>query len=157
MGVLDDFARDKSGAQLTMLVAIALLFVSQFFLYLNDAATGFLSGTSDFNAATTHTFTSFQEIATGWELHPHAFLILPVLLIAFLNKGVLAHPLFRAWGWWAAVVLVLVATVPGAYFRGATGAAMGGIAVVIALVAAIRNRVEGPGEANAPSSRPPPF
>ena len=53
MGVLDDFARDKTGPQLTMLVAIALLFVSQFFLYLNDPGSGMLLNTSRWDLYTT--------------------------------------------------------------------------------------------------------
>ena len=138
MGFMDDFARDKSGAQLTMLVAIALLFVSQFFLYLNDKGTGFLTFGPNFTS-TTHHFTSFDQIGTGWHFHPHAFIILPVLAIAFLNKSILANPTFQRWGWWAALALVIFATAPGAPFRNAGGAQLGGIAVLTALLAAIRN------------------
>ncbi len=142
MGVLDDFARDKSGPQLTMLVAIALLFVSQFFLYLNDHSTGMLANTSRWDLYTTLYIFSPQNIGSGWQLHPHAFVILPVLAYAFLSKSVLGDPRFQRWGWWGSVALVTAATVPGAYVRGAMGGSMGGIAVAIAIVAAIRQRLE---------------
>jgi hypothetical protein len=148
MGVLDDFARDKTGPQLTMLLAIALLFVSQFFFYMNDQSSGMLVNTSRWDLYSVLVLISSQNIGTGWQLHPHAFVILPVLAIAFLNKSILADARFQRWGWWAGVGLVLAATAPGAYVR-ALGGSMGGIAVLIALVAAIRYRSESKGQAPA--------
>jgi hypothetical protein len=144
--MLDDFARDKTGPQLTMLLAIALLFVSQFFLYLNDQSSGMLLNTSRWDLYTTLLITSFENIGSGWHLHPHAFVIIPLLAFLFMNKSVLADERFQRWGWWAGVALVFAATIPGAYVRNAVGGSMGGIAVLIALVAAIRQRYEAKSE-----------
>lgn len=61
MGTLDDFAKDKSGPQLTMLLSIGLLAVSQFFLYLNDA--GILTDASNYDYYTQLNIISFPRSA----------------------------------------------------------------------------------------------
>ena len=50
--MIRDFMRDKTPAQLLMIVAIVLLFVSQFFLYLNDGPEGMISRGTDLIHAT---------------------------------------------------------------------------------------------------------
>lgn len=133
MDLVRQFLRDKSPAQLVMIAAIVLLFVSQFFYYLDDPGTGFLSIDADFNTTGYYTF---GAQGTGWQLHPHAYVILVVLAFAFLRDDIVDLPWFRRFGWWAALALVVAATAPGAYFR-ADGGAMGGIAVLIALSATL--------------------
>lgn len=136
MDLLRDFIRDKSAAQLVMIAAIVLLFVSQFFYYLDDPGTGFLSIDADFNTTGYYTF---GAQGTGWQLHPHAYVILVILAFAFLRDDIVELAWFRRFGWWAALVLIVAATAPGAYFR-ADGGAMGGIAVLIAFAAALMHQ-----------------
>ncbi len=132
--MLREFLRDKTTAHLLMLAALVLLLVSQFFLYLDDPSSAQLSIGADFSS--TLYIYDFGAQGTGWQLHPHAWVILVVLAFAFLRDDIYAHPAFIRFGWWAAVALVLAATVPGAYFR-AFGAGLGGIAVLAALAAAV--------------------
>ena len=139
MGVLDDFARDKSGPQLTMLFAIALLFVSQFFLYWDDPGIARLGVGSDFR--TNLTIFSFKQHGTGWEVHPYVPYVLIVLTIAFLNKSILANPIFRSLGWWGAMILMFLSSADGAPFQ-AWGAGMGYAAMFIALLAALGNHFD---------------
>jgi hypothetical protein len=135
MDLIREFFRDKTRAQLLMIAALVLLLVSQFFYYLDDPGTGYLSIDADFNTIGYYTF---GAQGTGWQLHPHAYVILVALGFAFLRDDIIDLPWFRKFGWWLAVVLVFAATIPGAYFR-ADGGAMGGIAVLMALGAAILN------------------
>lgn len=138
MDLVKEFFRDKRPAHLLMLAAIVLLLVSQFFYYLDDPSTGTLSIDADFNTVGYYTF---GAIGTGWQLHPHAYVILVLLGFAFLRDDILDHPLFRRFGWWAALVLVFAATVPGAYLR-ADGAAMGGVALLMAFAAALLHQFD---------------
>lgn len=50
----------------------------------------------------------------------------------------LDSPAFRRWGWWAALVACFVVIVPGAPFRDALGAQIGGVAFLLAVVAVVR-------------------
>jgi hypothetical protein len=75
-------------------------------------------------------------------LHPHAYLFLVILAFAFLRDDIVNTPLFSKVGWWVALVLVVASTFPGAYVRNAIGGSMGGIAVLIALAAAILHQAE---------------
>jgi hypothetical protein len=134
MDLIREFFRGKSAAHLLMLAAILLLFFSQFFYYLDDPSNAFLSLGPDFSSSTLYIF-DFGAKGTGWELHPHAWVILVVLAFAFLREDIYEHRLFVRFGWWAAVVLVIAATAPGAYFR-AFGGGLGGVSVLMALIAA---------------------
>lgn len=134
MDLIREFLRGKPAAHLLMLAAILLLFVSQFFYYLDDPSSAFLSLGPDFSSSTLYIF-DFGAKGTGWELHPHAWVILVVLAFAFLREDIYEHRLFVRFGWWAAVVLVIAATAPGAYLR-AFGGGLGGISVLMALAAA---------------------
>ncbi len=131
--MLKEFFAGKTPARLLMIAAIVLLLVSQFFLYLDDPATGQLFVDADFNTAG---FYSIPPTGTGWELHPHAYVILVVLAFAYLRDDILEMRWFDRAGWWLTVVLFIAATIPGAYLR-ATGGGMGGIAVLMAIIAAI--------------------
>ncbi len=87
----------------------------------------------------------------------------PVLLICFLSRTVLRSvrrvPAVRLG--WACAALVFLGRLPGAPFREAFGAQLGGIAVVLALLAAIRNLLEErrgtarPGTVSSVSPVPP--
>ena len=150
MDLLKEFFRDKTPARLLMIAAIALLFVSQFFLYLDDPSSALLTIGGDFSS-TLHIF-DFGAKGTGWELHPHAWVILVVLGFVFLRDDFIDHPLFVRFGWWASVALVIAATAPGAYFR-AFGGGLGGIAVLMALGAAFLHLIET--KRAAPAKAPP--
>jgi hypothetical protein len=142
MDLVREFFRGKSPAQLVMIAAILLLLVSQFFLYLNDPGSGFIPNAMDLERYTQLVTGSYMAVGTGWELHPHAYVILVVLAFAFLRDDIQSSPLFSRFGWWASLVLVFAATVPGAYLRNAIGGSLGGIAVLIALAAVIVHHVE---------------
>lgn len=142
MEFVREFMRSKSPAQLLMIVAIVLLFISQFFLYLNDPGGGYIPNAMNMNEYTQLVITSYGAVGTGWELHPHAYLFLVILGFAFLREDVVGAPWFSAFGWWIALVLVIASTWPGAYLRNAIGGSMGGIAVLIAFAAVMLHRVE---------------
>lgn len=142
MELVQEFFRDKSPARLLMIAAIVLLFVSQFFLYLNDEGSGYIPNAMNLNEYTQVVITGFGAVGTGWELHPHAYVILIVLAFAFLRDEIVNAPLFSKAGWWVSLVLVIAATVPGAYIRNATGGSMGGIAVLIAFAAVLVHMAE---------------
>ena len=141
MDLVREFFRSKSLAQLVMIAAILLLFVSQFFYYFDDKGTAVLGNMTNLDYYTTLDFISFDRIGTGWELHPHAYVILVLLAFAFLRDDILDHPLFQRWGWWVSLILVFAAIIPGAPMR-ATGAGMGGIAFLIAIAAVVLHRRE---------------
>lgn len=140
--MIRDFMRDKTPAQLLMIVAIVLLFVSQFFLYMNDQGGGYIPNAMNLNEYTQLVITSYGSVGTGWELHPHAYLFLVILGFAFLRDDVVNAPWFSALGWWIALALVIASTWPGAYLRNAIGGSMGGIAVLMAFAAVMLHRME---------------
>ena len=142
MGFVREFMRDKTPAQLLMIAAIVLLFISQFFLYLNDQGSGYIPNAMDLEHYTQLVITSYGAVGTGWELHPHAYLFLVILAFAFLRDDVVSSPLFAKVGWWVSLVLVIASTWPGAYLRDALGGSMGGIAVLIALAAVLVHQAE---------------
>jgi hypothetical protein len=143
--MLKEFFRDKSAARLLMIAAAVLLFVSQFFNYFDDADKSYLTFTNNGSLvgplsgkSELHLDLSGKGIATGWQLHSQAYLILVVLAFALLRDDIADTKWFGRLGYWAALILILVATTPGAPFR-ATGALMGTIAILMALVAALMN------------------
>lgn len=135
--MLKEFLRDKSTARLLAIAALVLLLVSQFFYYFNDANTGFLTFGPDFSSSTLHL--GFGTIGTGWELHPHAYIILLILAFALLRDDIADEPWFDRFGYWVVLILFIAATTPGAPFR-ATGAKLGGIATLMVLGAAVLNK-----------------
>ena len=139
MDLVREFFRDKTPARLLMITAILLLFVSQFFLYLDDDSSAYLSIGADYSS--TLYIYDFGAKGTGWDLHPHAWVILVVLGFAFLRDDIVDHRLFVRYGWWVAVALVFAATIPGAYLR-AFGGSLGGISLLMALGAAILHLLE---------------
>lgn len=134
--MLAEFFRDKSGARLLAIAALLLSFVSQFFFYLDDPSTGILTFDVDFNSTG---YYWFGQTGTGWDLHPHAYVVLVVLAFALLRDDIAEHPLFRRFGYWLCVFLFLAAMTPGAPLR-ATGAGLGAIAFLMAAAAAVWNQ-----------------
>ena len=122
-----------------MIVAIVLLFISQFLLYFDDPTTGYLTHATNENLYT-GIHLDFGRMGTGWQLHPQAYVLLVILAFAFLRDDVVDHPIFVRFGYWIALVLVVACTTPGAPFR-APGAALGGVAALIALAAAITHQL----------------
>lgn len=148
--MLAEFFRDKTPARLLMLAAIVLLFVSQFFLYLNDSG-GYITNAMDLEHYTQLVLTG-GGVGTGWELHPHAYVILVVLGFAYLRDDIVDAAWFARFGWIATVVLVFAATVPGAYIRNAIGGSMGGIALLLAIIATVMHHM-GARTAAKPASK----
>ena len=141
MEFVREFFRDKTPARLLMIAAIVLLFVSQFFLYFDDAGRGYITNAMNLEEYTQLVITSYGSVGTGWELHPHAYLFLVILAFAFLRDDVVDSTLFSRVGWWISLILVVASVWPGAYLR-APGAMMGGIAVLMALAAVLLRQAE---------------
>lgn len=95
-----------------MIAAILLLFVSQFFLYLNDGGGGYIPQRHGPGAL--HPGGDHQLRLGRHRLgrHLHAYVILVVLAFAFLRDDIQSSALFSRFGWWASLVLVFAATVP---------------------------------------------
>lgn len=145
MDLVREFFRDKTAAHRLMIVAFLLLGVSQFFPYMDDQVLAWwrTDGTWIWNY-----HHNGVPPGTGWELHPHAYAVLVILAFAYLKDDITTSPLFSRWGWWVTVGLFVAAVVPGAPMR-TTGAAMGGIAVLLALAAAFLHRAEAARAARA--------
>jgi hypothetical protein len=74
--------------------------------------------------------------STGWDLHPHAYAILLVLVICFARNDVPEIPLVSRVGWWVAAILLLWACLPTALDVWGFGTLWGFVSVIVALVAA---------------------
>lgn len=117
-----------------MLIAIGLLFISQFFAYGEKTNYHLIDPGAAF-----YTEMGSQEVeATGWELHPLAGPIILGLFLLFAMRFD-NHPQVRRWRYWAAVVLFIVATSPAAPVR-AFGAMLGVVALGLAVWSAIMAR-----------------
>jgi hypothetical protein len=150
MDIIKELFSGKSRAQLVMLAAILLNFVSQFFLYLDDAGSAMLWYPMSDQYWTGISYWG-EAIGTGWELHPHAMIIIVMLAVVYLRGDLLESKSFGKWGWWIMVAALIAATVPGAYLR-AFGGGMGGISVLIAIAAAIMNQRAAKAAPPEPSS-----
>ena len=135
--VIKEFLSDKPLNHLAMLVALALVTISQFFPHFDDATTGLATFGENYSM---DVFLWFGRSGSGWFLHPQAYVILVVLAFAFLRSDIYEHRLMQKFGWWLAALLILICTIPGAPLR-AEGAGMGGIAFLTALGAAILHQV----------------
>lgn len=133
MGLVRGFFREKTPPRILMLAALVLLCASQFFDYFEAPGTG-LSGFEREAGAAPIIWDGVP--VTGWDLHPQALPILMLLAAAFLVGDLAEHPLFRRFGYWISLGLVFAAMSPGAPTR-AAGAALGGAAFLMVLVAAI--------------------
>jgi hypothetical protein len=138
--MLKEFFRDKTPARLLMIAATLLLFVSQFFYYHNDTTRVSFRPHTSARSSDISIDVSSKGIATGWQLHPHAYVILVVLAFALLRDDIAGERWFRRFGYWGCLALIVWATNPGAPFR-APGAIMGAVACVMALAAALLNLV----------------
>lgn len=133
MGLVRGFFRETTPPRLLALAGLALLCLSQFFAYFETPGAGFSSFERDAGAAPG----LWDGLpVTGWELHPQAIPIQTLLVAFFLVRDVAEHPLFRRFGYWVALVLILASMSPGAPTR-AAGAALGSVAFLMVLVAAI--------------------
>jgi hypothetical protein len=129
--------RGKPLPQRWMIGAIALSFVSQFLLYMNDDGVAGLYDMTNTDYYTQMVVYAFASHGTGWQLHPHAFVLLPVLAFLFLREDFVARPWFIRWGYWLGVVMLFFCATPGAPFRSALGALLGFIAIFIGILGAI--------------------
>ena len=129
--------RGKPLPQRWMIGAIALNVVSQFFLYMNDAGNAALYNMTDLNYYTTMVVYAFASVGTGWQLHPQAFVLLPILAFVFLREDFVTRPWFIRFGYWIGVLMLFICMMPGAPFREAFGALLGLITVAMGIWAAI--------------------
>ena len=133
MGLGRGFFRHMPAPRILMLAAVLLLTISQFFAYFEDPA-------ASFPAIARQPHSDAGAWAglplTGWELHPQAYLILALLGFALWRNEIAEHAIFRRCGYWIALALIFATLSPGAPTQ-AAGAGMGGIAFLMALVAAI--------------------
>ncbi len=153
--MLNEIARwwkERSGPNKLALVALALLFVSQFFNYYNPHNWGTLSIRSDFSTVG-HYYFDTQQGGTGWKIHKWAPYAL-MLLAAFLGTDIAESWTFRRWGYWVSIPLAWMALIPGGI--SAPGAKMGLIAVGLLLVAAIWNRRQAKAKKIVPPPPPAP-
>jgi hypothetical protein len=134
MDSLKELYRDKSPAHRLMLLALLVLTVSQFFLYETKSDNSYMSLGPNFSS-TVYLDVSARNAATGWELHPHAYVILVALAFALLRDDLADTRWFDRFGYWLVVLLMFFAATPSAPFR-AKGAAAGFIAILIAVAAA---------------------
>jgi hypothetical protein len=133
------FFRDKTTPHLVMLGAILLNFVSQFFLVFNSPGSGMLTDATNTDYYTGAYWFGGSGVATGWQLHPHAYVILLVLAFVYLRDDIVDGAFFRRWGWWLTALALLACTLPGNYVQQA-GGIMGGLSVLIAIIAAVGSR-----------------
>ena len=130
--------------RIVMLAAIGLNIVSQFLLYWNDTGQDASTGSAaDY---------IFGPTGNGWEMHGLAAWIPVALGAVYFMDSIVLTTLFRQIGWWITVGLLIVATIDGTpFYPGATGAKLGWLTVLIAIVAAWMNM-----QANKQASVPPP-
>lgn len=136
MDLLKEFFSGKSAARLLMIAALLLLTVSQFFLYHKAEDSSFLVLEPNFRGSTLYMDLDAHKAATGWELHPHAYIIQLLLAFALLRDDIAESGKFLRFGYWLCAVLIFAATLPGTPMR-AQGAGMGGIATLMAIAAAV--------------------
>lgn len=140
MDLIKEFFRGKTAARLLMIAALLLLTVSQFYLYQKTENRSYLIVGPDFRDSTLHLDLDARKAATGWELHPHAYLIQLVLAFALLRDDIAESRMFMRFGYWLCVLLMFAAIIPGTPMR-APGAGMGGIAALMAIAAAVLHQV----------------
>ena len=139
MASLSDFFRSKPAAQRWMIGAVALSFVSQFFLYVNDGSIAVLNDTVDISYVNPITVFDPGSVGSGWQLHPQAYVLLVVLAFLFLRDDFAESRWFARLGYWLGALGLFCCAVPAAPFRDAPGALLGLVAVVVGIFAAILN------------------
>ena len=127
-----------------MLIAIALLAVSQFFKYVEDNSYSFIGVGLDLEWSTFYLHS--DPGGTGWDMHPWAW---PVIFIAGLLFWTDTHnePLWRGYIWWVTAIALLTCLVPTSIWT--FGTFMGAVACALAFIAAFRHQRE-------PAAAPPP-
>ena len=126
-------------SQKMVLGATGVSFVSQFFTYVNDSRGGYLTHATDERYYTGIKFTGSAG-GTGWELHPQAYILLAALAIIY-NTGTHESPFWTRWGHILTVVAIFLCTTPGSIVS-TTGGMMGGVAIALAIWAAVLHRRE---------------
>jgi hypothetical protein len=137
MDIVGQFFRDKRAAQRWMIAAIALCAVSQFFLYVNDGSVAVLNDTVNLSYVNPITVFDPGAAGTGWQLHPQAYVLLVVAAFLFLRDDFAGSRWFVRFGYWLGVALVLFSITPAAPLRGAFGAVLGLVGLLLAIIAAI--------------------
>lgn len=115
-----------------MLAALALLTLSQFLPTTVDSSRAQLQTDADFNTGMTIWYDSWAAI--GWQVHPQAFVLIPLFAAVYLTN------FHRRWFWqrfgyWLTAWLFMAAMAPMS--RSTWGGIVGSIAIVMAIVAAV--------------------
>lgn len=147
--------KDRPRCSQLALIALALLFLSQFFPYYVSHNFGTLSIRSDFSSVGHYYFDPVKG-GTGWEIHPWASYVL-MFLVALHGSSISESRHFLKWGYWLSLpVMLFGATAPGSISR--TGGKMGVAALLLMLIAAIMNlRRKTPAPAATVPPPPPPM
>ncbi len=127
--------RERTGPGKLALIALVLLFVSQFFSYYQSRNTGFLSIHSDFSTTGYYRFDPVKG-GTGWEIHKWASYAL-MFLAAFHGSSLSESRTFRRFGFWLSLPIAFMAVTPGSITQ--PGGKMGIAALGLFLIAAIWN------------------
>ena len=137
MSAIQNYIADRSRPQLVMCGALVLLIVSQFFMYANDQASAMLTDMTNTDLYTGMAVFGGGAVGTGWQLHPQAYVLLPVLLFVFLRKDFDHRQWFQRFGYWLAAILMLFTMTPATpLMDNSGGAKLGFIALGIGIVAA---------------------
>ncbi|HWA97997.1 MAG TPA: hypothetical protein VG713_05870 [Pirellulales bacterium] len=125
-------------ARRIMVVAIGLLFVSQFFTYHEYSGTGTLSVDADWNTYGTY-WPDLEPVGTGWQIHPQAWIVIPALAIVYFT-AFCERAWWRRWGYLASVFLVMICLAHGQQW--VTGTRLGLGAWALSIWSAVQNRNE---------------
>jgi len=153
MSALSDFVSTRPRSQLLMCAALGLLIVSQFFTYANDQASAMLTHMTDTDHYTGMVTFGGGAVDIGWDLHPQAYVLLPVLLFVFLRHDFDHRAWFQRFGYWAGVILMFFTMTPATpLLDGSGGAQLGFVALGLGIVAAWLHARELKGAKGTPSS-----
>ena len=120
-----------------MLAALAVLFVSQFMTYSTSNVYGYVTPTDGWRG--THAVWHYENNpeGTGWEIHRHAMLIIPLLAYVYLSSF-WKKDFWRRWGYLISLVLIFACLTPGEWTE--YGFKLGLAAFGLAIWATVLNR-----------------
>jgi hypothetical protein len=112
-----------------MVLALIVMAASQFFFYSTQPSPFSFGVSADpFGAAAAG--------GTGWQLHPQAYILLPLLAFALLQEELRVSRMFQRWGWWGSAIVLALCAFPGEWLS-QPGAALGAAAVGVAIIATL--------------------
>jgi hypothetical protein len=141
--------KDRPRPSQVALIAIAVLFVSQFFHYNDSHTWGVLSISANWNTVG-HYYSDGAKSGTGWEIHRWAWLMI-VILAVLHGSDISESRHFLRFGYWLSLPLIIIAFTPASIST--PGGKMGFAALCLMLLAAIWNLRT---KKSAPPPPPPP-